>query len=105
MPDPPYEVKLEEKHWAQIAALPRESQQDRVTAFLMRYASHTPRLRMANGDLKELKGAYAGYWQYDIDRQYRLIYRIDEERKQVLVEYIGNHPDWGSGGKGRRIRS
>lgn len=60
---------------------------------------------MPNGALKELKGEHRGLWQFDIDRDYRIIYRIDDEAKQILIEYIGYHPDWGrktSGG--RRIR-
>lgn len=106
MPTPPaYEVVIEDEQWAQIEALPHASQQERTVAFLMKYVSQTPTKRLSNGDLKELQGGFAGYWQYDIDRKYRLIYRVDEARKKVLVEYVGTHPAWGRGGGTRRIRS
>lgn len=106
MPDPPpYMPQLTDEHWATIQRLPRPAQRERAVDFLMKYVPHTPRQRMPNGALKELKGEHRGLWQFDIDRDYRIIYRIDDEAKQILIEYIGYHPDWGrktSGG--RRIR-
>jgi addiction module RelE/StbE family toxin len=105
-PGPPYELLLDDKQWEQLQALPHESQRKRATAFLTGHASNTPTKRLPNGDLKQLVGEYKGYWQYDIGRKYRLIYRVDEAQKQVLVEYIGTHPRWGRGSnRKRRISS
>lgn len=106
MPErPPYMPQLTEEHWEAIQRLPHPAQRVDAVEFLMKYVSHTPRQRKANGSLKELKGEHRGLWQYDIDRQYRIIYRIDDEAREILVEYIGSHPDWGRRSSGsRRIR-
>lgn len=102
-PKPPYELMISEEHWKAIEALPHKSQQEDAIDFLMKYVPYTPKQRLANGDLKELKGEHKGFWQYDIDRDYRIIYKIDDNARTVNIEYIGYHPDWGrrSGGGGR----
>lgn len=57
------------------------------------------------GKLKELKREHHGLYQYEIDRNYRILYTVDEAARQVNVEYIGYHPDWRSKSRsGRRIR-
>jgi addiction module RelE/StbE family toxin len=96
---------LTEEDWAAIQSLPREAQRADAIDFLMKYVPLTPKLRRADGKLKELKGEYRGYWQFDIDRQYRIIYTIDEDSKEILIEYIGFHPDWGrKTSRGGRIK-
>jgi mRNA-degrading endonuclease YafQ of YafQ-DinJ toxin-antitoxin module len=44
--------------------------------------------------LKQLKGQYRDFYQFDISRGDRLIYSVDEVSKTVYVEYIGKHPEW-----------
>ena len=51
------------------------------------------------GKLKQLKGEYRAYYQYDIDRRNRLIYSVDDDTKTVYVEYIGPHPQWKKRGR------
>lgn len=100
----PYEPMLDEKQWEQLKRLPHQHQQEDVLQFLWNHAAHTP-TRAIPGKLKELHGEHKGLWQFDIDQEYRVLYRVDEDAKQVLVEYIGYHPDWGRRSSGgRKIR-
>jgi Txe/YoeB family toxin of Txe-Axe toxin-antitoxin module len=101
---PAYELLVEEKHWHALQRLPHESQRKNALGFLTDYVVYTPTKRLPNGSLRQLKGTQRGLWQFDIDRQYRIIYRVDETRKQVLIDYIGPHPDWGIR-RGQRIRN
>ncbi len=103
--EPPYEVMLEEEHWEALKRLPHESQQEKALQFLWGHAAHTPTVWLPSGAVKQLRGEHEGLWQFDIDRDYRIIYRVDEGARQVVVEYIGYHPDWGRRSSGgRRIR-
>jgi len=57
-------------------------------------------LRRVLGSPPSGRYEHRGLWQYDIDRGYRIIYRIDDEARQILIEYIGPHPDWGKKSRG-----
>jgi mRNA-degrading endonuclease RelE of RelBE toxin-antitoxin system len=59
-------------------------------------ASHlkTKPLERIPGKVKELRGRYKGIMQFDIDDNYRLLYRVDRESRTVLILYIGTHPKW-----------
>jgi mRNA-degrading endonuclease YafQ of YafQ-DinJ toxin-antitoxin module len=105
VPPTSYTLLLADEHWDAIKALPHESQQEDAIEFLVTYAAHTPKRLRPDGKLKRLRGEYRNLWQYDIDRSYRIIYSVDETARTVNVEYIGSHPSWGSGGRGRRIRN
>ena len=50
--------------------------------------------RQAIGVLKKLHPPYEGILQYDITKDnYRVWYRVDRERKLVIIKYAGAHPD------------
>ena len=94
-----YRVAPAHEAWKGLASL-SESAQERVTALWRDHLQHTPKLRIP-GKLKELKGEYKGYYQYDINQRDRMIYWVDDREMIVYVEYIGKHPDW----KRRRSRA
>jgi Txe/YoeB family toxin of Txe-Axe toxin-antitoxin module len=100
-PQPPFEVVLDERDWDSLRKLPRESQQNDAFEFLWGHASHTPTVRIP-GKLKRLKGEHSDLYQYDIDREYRILYTVDVAAKRVEVQYIGYHPDWGRRSSSRR---
>ena len=58
-------------------------------------ASHLTRnpLERIPGKTKELRGKYKGVMQYDIDRNDRIMYRVDKAERVVFIQYIGPHPD------------
>jgi len=37
---------------------------------------------------------WAGHYQFDVDRNHRVIYTVDEIALVVQIQYIGAHPDW-----------
>lgn len=88
-----YKVAVEDEAWEGLSSLP-ESAQEKVTAFWRDHLQHRPTQRIP-GKLKELKGEYKGYYQFDISMNERMIYTVNEDLKTVYVEYIGKHPDWG----------
>ena len=47
-------------------------------------------------NLKRLSGLYRDYWQFDVTRGLRLIYRVFEDERLVDIEHIGQHPEWRS---------
>lgn len=61
-----YRVELEDEAWEGLKSL-SESAQEKVTALNRDHLQHTPKLRIP-GKLKELKGDYKGYYQYDISK-------------------------------------
>src|SRR5688500_163107 len=93
---PPYRLVVDDEIWRAIERLPHESQREDVLNFLMTYVIHSPN-RPRPPHLKELANEQKGYWQYDIDRRYRLIYEVMESQREVRVIYVGFHPDWGRG--------
>ena len=92
-------MKPEEEAWKGLSSL-SEAGQEKVTALWRDHIQHTPKVRIP-GKLKELKGDYKGYYQYDITQKDRMIYGVDDAEMIVYVEYIGAHPDW----KRRRSRA
>lgn len=64
-----------------------------MTVLWRDHLQYTPTQRIP-GKLKELKGEYKGYYQFDISRSERVIYTVDEDTKTVYIEYIGKHPVW-----------
>ena len=98
-----YEVRLTDDHWGELRGWD-DHPVNVLMAFIRDHASRTPTTRIP-GKLKRLQGAFRGYYQFRVDRQRRFIYRVDEERRQVIAEYVGPHPDWHkSRGQGRITR-
>jgi mRNA-degrading endonuclease RelE of RelBE toxin-antitoxin system len=89
-----YQIVLAEEHWRAIEQLPNDSQRESLLTFLRDHAQHTPTQRIP-GKTKMLRGILRGYFQFDIDRSYRLVYRVDEEAHEVVIEYVGKHPERG----------
>ena len=95
-----YAVRLTDDHWCELRRWD-DRLVDALVAFIRDHTSRTPTTRIP-GKLKRLQGAFRGYYQFRVDRQRRFIYRVDEERRQVIAEYVGPHPDWRkSRGQGR----
>ena len=89
---PPYEVRIDERQWAEIATW-RSNAQQALFEFLRDHAARTPTAPLPP-KLKRLRGVYSGLYQFRVDRERRFIYRVDEDRQLVLAEYVGPHPDW-----------
>ena len=87
-----YTLEVEERAWQALSCLP-ESAQDKVFALWRDHLSHTPTQRIP-GKLKQLRGDYRDYYQFEITKSQRMIYSVDEASKTVYVEYIGKHPEW-----------
>ena len=51
-------------------------------------------LQRVPGKTKQLKGAYKGIFQYDIDDRYRIHYMVDNPERLVRIRYVGPHPAW-----------
>lgn len=99
----PYDIVLTDDHWEELRGWD-DHLVNALMAFIRDHASRTPTTRIP-GKLKQLKGAHRGYYQFRVDRQRRFIYRVDEEQRQVIAEYVGLHPDWRkSQGRGRITR-
>ena len=88
----PYEARLTDQHWDELRAW-REHDLDEVLAFLRDHASWTP-TALIPGKLKLLHAPFRNHYQFSVSRRLRLIYRVDEKRRLVIVEYVGLHPDW-----------
>lgn len=87
-----YAVRLTDEHWDELRAW-REHDLNTLLAFLRDHASRTP-TALIPGRLKLLHEPFRGHYQLSIGRRLRLIYRVDEVRRLVVVEYVGQHPDW-----------
>ena len=68
----------------------RRSRRARSDDFL---AVHPEDRIAAAGRLKVLKGRHAGLLQYDLPSFYRLWYRVDRERRIVIVEYVAGESE------------
>ena len=88
----PYEIRLSDEHWDELRTW-REHDLDEVLAFLRDHASRTP-TALIPGKLKLLRAPFRNHYQFSVSRRLRLIYRVDEDRRLVIVEYLGQHPDW-----------
>ena len=96
--DETYSIEIEQpdEYWAELERLPPASQEE-LTSFVAHYLTTQPTsvIPQLAGKLKQLKGDYKGFWQYDIGDK-RLIYLPENRpRKRVLIKYLGPHPDWG----------
>ena len=96
-----YDVRLGDEHWDELRTW-REHDLDEVLAFLRDHASRTP-TKLIPGKLKLLHEPFRGHYQLSVGRRLRLIYRVDEERRLVNVEYVGQHPDWRKSSRRGRI--
>jgi mRNA-degrading endonuclease RelE of RelBE toxin-antitoxin system len=96
-----YRIEIEDadEYWAELERLPSATQEE-VTSFVANYLTKQPTtiIPQLAGKLKELKGDYKGYWQYDVGEK-RLIYLPEENPRRVLIKYLGPHPDWSKRGK------
>lgn len=63
---------------------------DDVMAFLRDHATYTP-TRLIPGQLKALKGTWAGVYEYHISRSLRMRYTVDEENRVVHLRWLGQH--------------
>ena len=87
-----YRIKVKnssvEKAWYALFETNPEAM-ERCAAFL----EQTPQDRPASGGkLKKLKGRHKGILQYDITDRLRVWYKVDNKDRNVLIEYIGEHP-------------
>ena len=88
-----YAIRTPEDDVRRVAAMPEEARRV-VEEFIDQHLKTRPtarirrRLKMLTGD------EWAGHYQFDVDRNHRLIYTVNEAAQQVLIQYIGPHPDW-----------
>jgi mRNA-degrading endonuclease RelE of RelBE toxin-antitoxin system len=88
--DSEYRIEVEDQVWAALSSLP-EALQTKVTTFWRDSLRHVPYTAPAT---KRLRGAWKEYFQYDVDRFRRMLYRVDERRRIVFVDFLGSHPSW-----------
>lgn len=93
-PDPsePYRLEVDERVWQALDLLP-EGLQEKVTSFWRDYLRTVPH-RPPIGGVHRLKGQWRAYYSFDVDRQRRMLYRVDDESRTVYVDYLGRHPEW-----------
>ena len=101
MQDQCYQVRLSDEHRDMIETW-KGCHRSTLQAFLRDHASRTP-TALIPGRLKLLHEPLRGHYQLSIGRRLRLIYRVDEERRLVIVEYLGQHPDWRKSRRRSRI--
>lgn len=88
---PPYTVIIDNRHRRQLRDLsPRLYALALV--FLNGDAKTTPTTYVP-GKVVQLRGDRSHLWEFKLDRSYRIVYEVDEATRQVLVQYIGPHPD------------
>ena len=90
---PPYSIEVDEEVWGALARLPTGIQ-NKITNFWRDHLSTNPH-RPPIGGVHRLKGEWRDFYQFDVDRQRRMMYRVDDETRTVFVDYLGNHPQWG----------
>ncbi len=79
-----------------------EGYQRRVTRFLTQLKA-APNNHPA---AKRLKGAYSDLWQFPVTKAHggwRLIYRVDVDAREVLIEHLGPHPEWSRSRDGENL--
>jgi len=76
----PYQVGIADKVEKEIAKLPIKIQQQVVNA--LKNLAENPRLGAP------LKWQLKGYWSYRIGRAYRIVYRIDDEKKIIWINRV-----------------
>lgn len=91
-PSGEYRIEASDEVWDALAKMP-EGRADKVFRFWQGHLRHTPTRRIP-GIVKELKGEYKGAYQFDVSRELRMIYWVDEAEQTVYIEYLGPHPDW-----------
>lgn len=87
-----YEVRLHKDARKGLERLP-PSRRRAVEAFLSNELPLRPFERIPR-KTKQLKGSYEGYFQWDVDGGYKVIYWVDRQERLVDVVYIGPHPKW-----------
>lgn len=67
---------------------------NRVMTFMRDHLRFRPRER--HPGLKELRGTWRGYYQFEVSRALglRLIYTVDVDERTVDIVYFGTHPSW-----------
>ena len=101
-PDQDFCVEIEDldEYFDELERLPPAAQEE-LTSFVAHYLTKQPTTIIPQliGKLKELKGDYKGFWQYDVGEK-RLIYLPElSPKRRVLIKYLGPHPDWKKRGK------
>lgn len=90
----PYRLVINDDLWDDFRRLPNDAQRNVILEFLRDHAQYSPTTRIP-GKMKMLRGVLHGHYEFRVDRSYRLIYRVDEDSHEVVIEYIGRHPESG----------
>lgn len=86
-----YIIKLQPKAVQDIAELKKAGNKVIVTkieSLLLELAEHPT---SGTGQVEQLKGNLSGYWSRRINKQFRIIYTINEEIVTVEVISVRNH--------------
>jgi len=89
---PKYRIKISNDAQKGLGRLPA-SKRKAVDRIIRDYLAVSP-LQRVPGKTKQLKGAYKGILQYDIDDKHRIHYIVDNPKQIVRIRYIGPHPNW-----------
>ena len=92
MVSPKYRIKISKDAQKGYERLPA-SKRKTVDRIVKDYLAVSP-LQRVPGKTKQLKGAYKGIFQYDIDDKHRIHYIVDNPNQLVRIRYIGPHPSW-----------
>lgn len=93
-PDTPrrYTLEVDQGVWEALALLP-EALQEKVTGFWRDHLCTNPH-RPPTGGVHRLRGQWREYYSFDVDRQRRMLYRVNDDQAKVFVDYLGSHPQW-----------
>lgn len=91
-----------EEFWKVMRRLER-GHMNKVMAFLRDHLRVCPKDPYSG--LKELRGTWRGYYQFEVSRSLglRLIYTVDEDAREVRIEYLGTHPSWSRARDGQNL--
>jgi mRNA-degrading endonuclease YafQ of YafQ-DinJ toxin-antitoxin module len=91
-----------DEFWKVMGRL-EEGYLNKVMAFLRDHLQVCPKDR--HSGLKELSGTWRGYYQFEVSRSLglRLIYVVDEDAREVRIEYFGTHPSWSRARDGQNL--
>lgn len=86
-----YQIVLEPKAQAQLQEWGKSGQKkilQKIYAFFEELREHP---RTGTGQVEQLKGNLQGYWSRRIDKQSRLVYRIEDDVVIVTVVSVKGH--------------
>ncbi len=85
-----YKIEMAKPVQKQLDAIKKSNAPAYKKAVLL-MAELTEHPRTGTGQVEELKGNLSGYWSRRINKQYRLVYRIFDDRVVVEIVSFDSH--------------